>query len=98
MRLIVYVKEISEEIAILHDNADFSVGPVTIDDHERKQITNDWSFYELEILKNQSGKQIGMKETAREANYSMRINYNSLNLKKLECQINSQFKVNYKIN
>jgi hypothetical protein len=85
----------NEEITIVHDFPEFSVGPVTVDDIERKAITGEMDLADREVLEDDNGTAIGMEERLREVYYGMRARYCRQELDQIEYLIDSHFTLNY---
>jgi hypothetical protein len=81
--------------SFVHDFPEFSVGPVTVEDRARKEITGEMDMFEYEVLYDDDGTEIGMEETCREVYYGMRARYCRGELDQIEYLIDSHFTLNY---
>ena len=84
-----------EDIAIVTDKVDLTIGPVTAADHENFQNTGLWDFFEGHVITDEDGTDIGMEETCREVYFATRVRYCRKQLDKIEYFQDQEIVINY---
>ena len=84
-------------MAIVHDDVDFKVGPVTAADKERATNTGSWDYFEGRVIEDEDGTEIGMEEHCREVYYAMRVRYMRRETDLIQGIEDEQFKLNYSL-
>ena len=84
-----------EDIAIVRDEVDLKIGPVTAADHECFQFSGSWDFFEGHVITDEDGTDIGMEETCREVYFAIRVRYCRRQLDKIEYFPDQEFVINY---
>jgi hypothetical protein len=82
-------------VAEVIDNYELTVGPVTVEDRQRKEATGTIDLFESNTIHDEDGTNIGMEETCREVYYAMRVQYSRRQTDMIECQQDDQFFIRY---